>query len=124
MTAPVQLERRDDLAVFQPIGAVELDEAAALVTAAITAARQQAIRKLLIVGTGLAGFDSPGLGSRYLFVHEWARAAEGLVRVALVLKPELIDREKFGVLVALNAGFACDVFTTETEALEWLRRFK
>lgn len=124
MTAPVQLEMRDGLAVFQPVAEVELDEAAALVTEAITAARGQGHEKLLILGTGLTGFESPGLGSRYFFVHDWARAAAGLVRVALVLKPEMIDREKFGVLVALNAGFACDAFTAEAEAMDWLQRFK
>lgn len=124
MTAPVQLEMRDGLAVFQPVAEVELDVAAALVTEAIAAARGQGHEKLLILGTGLTGFESPGLGSRYFFVHDWAKAAEGLVRVALVLRPELLDREKFGILVALNAGFACDAFTSEPEALEWLRRFK
>jgi hypothetical protein len=114
----------DDIGVFQPVGEVDVSEAVAMVTAAISSARAQGIRKLLIVGTSLTGFDSPGLGSRYFFVHEWAEAAQGLVRVALVLEAELLDREKFGVLVALNAGFSCDAFTDETEAVAWLRRFK
>jgi hypothetical protein len=124
MSEPIQFEMVDDIAVFQPVGAVELSEAVEMVTAAIGSAREQDIRKLLFVGTGLSGFESPGLGSRYFFVHEWAGVAQGLVRVALVLNPELIDRKKFGVLVALNAGFACDVFTTKEEAMAWLQRFK
>ena len=43
------------------------------------------------------------------------------MRVAVVTYPEMIDPEKFGVTVASNIGFVSDVFTSEAEALTWLR---
>jgi hypothetical protein len=52
----------------------------------------------------------------------WAAAAQGLVKVAVVTKPEMIDAQKFGVTVAANHGLALDVFTSEEEALAWLQR--
>ncbi len=112
----------DDHAEYRPVGQVSLSAAEQLVTAAIALAREKGIRKLLIDVTGLTGFVSPSLASRYQMVHEWARAAGGLVRVAMVVRPEMIDPRKFGITVAGNAGLIADVFSTEETALAWLRR--
>ena len=38
----------------------------------------------------------------------------------MVARPELIDPEKIGVLMAQNRGASGDVFTTEAAALAWL----
>jgi hypothetical protein len=38
----------------------------------------------------------------------------------MVARPELIDPEKIGVLMAQNRGATGDVFTTEAAALAWL----
>ncbi|MDX1440414.1 MAG: hypothetical protein R3284_10985, partial [Rubricoccaceae bacterium] len=54
------------------------------------------------------------------FIHEWAEAAHGAVRVALLARPEMLDPERFGVTVAANLGFTADAFTSEEEALAWL----
>jgi hypothetical protein len=110
------------LAVFRPSGEVTLGRGIEMVTSAINEARQLGIRKMLVVTTGLTGFASPSLGTRYFFVHEWAKAAQGKVSVALVARPEMIDPQKFGVTVANSAGLTTDVFTTEGEAMAWLRR--
>lgn len=120
MSQPVQLELRDGYAVYRAAGQVTLDQAVQVVTAAIAAARDQNIAKLLIDLSGLTGFNPPGLGARYFFVKDWARAASGMVRVVLVVQPEMIDREKFGVQVAANSGLVANVFSTEPEALAWL----
>jgi hypothetical protein len=40
--------------------------------------------------------------------------------VALVARPELIDPQKIGVLMAQNRGVLGDVFTNEADALLWL----
>ncbi len=93
-----------------------------LVTSAITYAREQELRKLMVVTTGLTGFDPPDITARYFFVHEWARAAGGRVFVVLVARPEMIDPQKFGVTVAGNAGLTGDVFESEEEARAWLQR--
>ena len=109
-----------DHAEFRPTGQVSLEQVSQLVTAAITSAREQQIQKLLVVTTGLKDLKSPGLASRYYFVADWARAAAGAVCVALVLQPELIDPQKFGVSVAASLGLKSDVFVSEPEALAYL----
>jgi hypothetical protein len=43
-----------------------------------------------------------------------------LVQLSLVVRPEMIDPEKFGITVARNAGMNADVFPAEPEALAWL----
>jgi hypothetical protein len=115
---------RDGYAVFRPTGQISIEGAVDLVTRAIAFARERKIQKLLINISNLTGFESPSVARRYFFVHDWARAAAGVVCVALVTGPEMVDRKKFGVTVAANFGLAGDVFTTEEEALIWLHRVK
>ena len=110
-----------DHAEYRPDGEVPLDQAVNMVISAIELTRVQNVRKLLIVTSALSGFESPGLGTRYFFIEDWARAARGQVKVALVARPEMIHARKFGVTVAANSGFRCDIFPTEDEALVWLR---
>ena len=119
---PEHFEVLDDHAVFRPTGQVSLEHAVHLVTSAITYAREQELRKLMVVTTGLTGFDSPDITTRYFFVHEWARAAGGRVCVVMVARPEMIDPQKFGVTVAGNAGLTAEVFESEEEARAWLQR--
>jgi hypothetical protein len=42
------------------------------------------------------------------------------MRVAVVARPELIDPQKIGVLMAQNRGVNGDVFSTESAAIAWL----
>ncbi len=120
MDSPVHLEQRDGYTVFRASGPTSLDGAIAMVTAAIVSAREQGTRKLLVDISGLTGFEPPGLGRRYLFVNEWATAAQGLVCVAMVAERRMIDPNKYGVVVAHSAGLVADVFTTEQAATTWL----
>jgi len=41
--------------------------------------------------------------------------------MAMVIRAEYIDPEKFGVTVARNSGLNTDVFAQEPEALAWLQ---
>ena len=111
-----------DFAAFRPVGQVTLAQGVERVTAIISHTRQLGIRKLLVVTSGLTGFASPSVGTRYFFIHEWARAAGGQVTIAMVARAEMIDPQKFGVSVANSAGLNTDVFTTEDEAVAWLQR--
>ena len=74
----------------------------------------------MVVTTGLEGFDPPGISMRHFQGHQWATTAGGIVRVAFVAKPEMVDPQKFGVTVATNFGADADVFTCKAEALAWL----
>ena len=112
-------------AVFRPIGEVVKEELGKLVTSAIVYAREQQIKKLLIIATDVYGFESPDVATRYYLTHDWARAAQGIVCAVLVLRvANTNDREKIGVIAAGNEGFRCNVFATEEEALVWLQGVK
>jgi hypothetical protein len=115
-------EIKKDYTVFRPVGSVSLEQASHLVKSAIIKTRENCLHKLLADITGLTGFDSPSISARYSFVQDWSQAAGGVVRVAMVARKEMIDREKFGVIAAGNIGLTGDIFVSEDEALAWLKR--
>ena len=110
----------DSYSVFRPTGHVSLDRAVQMVTSAISFAHDQDIRKLLVNVTSLTGFEPPTFTARYYFIKEWAETSKGVVQLAIVARPEMIDPDKFGVTVAVNNGLNGDVFASEREALAWL----
>ena len=101
---------------------MSLAEAVACVDAALAYTRARGIKELMVNGILVTGFDPPSLSERYFFVEKWALTAGGAVRVAMVLRPEMIDPEKFGVTVAFNRRLVTDVFVDEAAALVWLNR--
>jgi hypothetical protein len=109
-----------DCAFCRPAGRVSLPMATQLIESAIVATRNQAVPKLLFNALNLTGFPSPSLPERYFLSRQFAAAAQGKVQVALVLEQRLIDPERFGILVARNAGMTADVFDNEPAALAWL----
>ncbi len=69
-------EIKDDHAEYRPVGDVSLSEAVQMVSSALALAREQHIRKLLVVTTGLTGFKPPLVVDRYedaLHLAEFAR---------------------------------------------------
>ena len=120
MRKPEHFELADGYARFAPQGKASLDKAIEIVGEAISYAREQEIRRLLIDITGLRGIRNPGTMDRYSFAKDFAEKSRSQVICALVAPAEMIDPERFGVVVARNHGFLTDVFTTEREALEWL----
>jgi hypothetical protein len=110
-----------DHAEYRPVGELSLAEAIQLISSGIAFARERQVENLMVVTLGLTGFQPPNVIQRYYFIREWGKAA-GSVRVAVVTYPEMIDPKKFGVTVARNIGFVSDVFTSEEEALTWLRK--
>ena len=120
MNVPPQLERHGDIGICRPTGEVHLSDAVGMVTMAIAEARRQQMTGLLFVANGLTGFGSPSIGARHAMVREWANAAGGLLKVAMVIPAEFADPDSFGVIAARNFGMVGNRFTTEAEALEWL----
>ena len=114
------LEQIGSRGYFRPTGTVTAQEAAAMVSAAIRTARDLGLADMLIDGTGASGFVSANTFDRYDFGTAWAAAAGSEFRVALVVKPEIVDFQKIGMLVAQNRNALADIFTTEAEALAWL----
>jgi hypothetical protein len=105
---------------FRPRGECSLVEAVDLINHAIAYCRDQRVAKLLVNGTGLVGLSVPSLVDRFLMVEEWAQKAKSMVVVVLVIQAEYIHPQKFGVKVAADFGLVADVYTSETDALEWL----
>ena len=121
MNEPVSFAFESDIAIWRHSGRMSLDRAIRFVTEAIVAARECGIRKLLVDTTGLDGFDPPSLASRHRIVREWANASGGAVQLAIVVRPEMSDPERFGVVAAGNFGIEGDEFMSECDALAWLR---
>jgi hypothetical protein len=117
---PKYLMIEDGFARFCPAAEVSLQEAISLVGDAIEFCRADEIVKLLVDIRQLTGFPPPTIGQRFWFIREWAERSGGAVIIAMVARPEFIDPEKIGITIARNAGLLSDVFTSETEALDWL----
>lgn len=124
MSGPEHFEVVEDRAVFRPTGHVSLQQAVQMVASAIALARERKVRKLLVVTTGLTGFEPPDVSARHKLASEWANAASGEVCVAVVAKREMLDPQKFGVFVAAKRGLVTDVFTSEEKARLWLEGVK
>jgi hypothetical protein len=67
---------------------------------------------------GLTGFVVPSTAQRFNFVEQVASAANG-VAVAVLERPEMLD--PFCETVAANRAVREQAFTSEAEALKWLR---
>ena len=117
----LQLETIDDVPVARLADTHGIFERAVdLVTDAIRRAVAEN-RPHLLVDVGNAGFAPPSTVERLRMVREWAGAADGRLRIAMVARPEFIDPERFGVVAAGNFGLAGQVFEREADAIAWLR---
>jgi hypothetical protein len=120
MNTPEHFKVLPDYCCYRLIGHGPLTEAARKVIEAITYAREQGMRKLLIDTTQWTGHRSPGTMERYEFAAAFTEAARSTVKVAMVVRPEMMDPEKFEVTVATNRGLIGNVFDSEPDALAWL----
>ena len=72
-----------------------LEQAASKVIEVITFSREQGMRNLLIDTTGWTGHKSPDTLERYYVAQAFAEAARREVKVAMVVRPEMMDPDKF-----------------------------
>ena len=121
MSLSNRLEVLDDMGQYRLTGTQTFQQTVQAVTEGICACREQGLRKMLIVNTEAVGFEPPSIVDRHAMVRTWAEAAQGMVKIAMVVRPEFIDAEKFGVVAGANFGLTSNVFGTEAEALAWLR---
>lgn len=122
MEFPQELEQIDRICRYRPHGECTLSEAVELVTRAISYCRTRNVDRLLINATGLDGIPVPSLVDRFLMVEEWAQESTGMVVVVLVIQPEYILPDRFGVKVAAHFGLTANVYTDEADALRWLEQ--
>ena len=117
----MDFEKIGEISVGRLSGKVTHAEMVQRVKAVIVAAREQQVRKLLVVTAGLTGFKMASVAERYFYVNEWVQAAGGGMTVALVTRPERRDPQRFGEVVAENLGVTSRVFVSEEEAIAWLQ---
>jgi hypothetical protein len=73
MSAAQGLDMIGDIAVFRPRASMSIEQAIGLVKSAIESAREQQIRKLLVVASGLEGFESPSIATRHMLARDNGR---------------------------------------------------
>jgi hypothetical protein len=113
-------ETMEAYSCYRLAGHGPLEEAAHKVIEVITFAREQGIRNLLIDATHWTGHPNPTTIERFDWAEAFAKAALTKLKVAMVVRPELMDPEKFEVTVARNRGLFGNVFDSEKDALAWL----
>jgi hypothetical protein len=121
MDKPDHFEQVDKRGYYRPVGDVTFENAVTMVADAITYARENGMTELLANVRGLHAANSNiSIFDRYAVVVRWADCAGIGLRVVLVARPELIDPDKVGLLMAQNRGVSGEVFTNEAEAIAWL----
>jgi hypothetical protein len=120
MEAPEHFEEMEGYCCYRLSGHGPLAEAAGKVIEVISFSRERGIERLLIDTTNWTGHQSPDTLERYTWAQAFAEAARSRVRVAMVVRPELMDPDNFEVTVARNRGLMGNVFDSEKDALAWL----
>src|SRR4030095_9673576 len=120
MKAPNGFEVMEGYCCYRLSGHGPLAEAAGKVIEAITFSREQRMPNLLIDTTNWTGHQSPGTLDRFTWAQAFAEAARSTVKLAMVVRPEMMDPDKFEVTVARNRGLLGNVFDSEKDAIAWL----
>ena len=120
MKAPEHFEVKEGYCCYRLSGHGPLAEAASKVIEVIIFAREQGMRNLLVDTTGWTGHASPDTLERYSVAQAFAEAARSGVVLAMVVRPEMMDPDKFEVTVARNRWLVGNVFDSEKDALAWL----
>jgi len=107
-------------AFYRPTGAVDLEQALRMAAGAIRAARDLGLADMLVDTTGLTGLGTLGTFQRYEVGTMLASEAGAHFVVAVLARPELVDPQKIGILVAQNRNAMVDIFSVEKDALAWL----
>lgn len=118
--APEFFDVVDSHCCYRLTGHGPLIEAAGKIVEAITFSRKQGLRNLLIDTTKWTGHASPDTMERFAVAEAFTEAARSAVKLAMVVRPELMDPDKFEVTVATNRGLKGNVFDSEEDALAWL----
>jgi hypothetical protein len=124
MNQPENIEIVGKRAYYRPVATTTFEKAMELAGEAMRYACSQGCVEMLANLTGLTGFPSPSTIGRYAMAQKWAESAGSSLRVAMVVRHEVWDPQKIGVLMAQNRGVNGEVFLTEIEALRWLDAFR
>jgi hypothetical protein len=105
---------------YRPVGRTTFEKGVEMVAEATRHARELGLQSLLVNTQGITGFSPPSIFGRHAMAVKWAESAGSRMHVAVVARPELVDPQKIGVIMAQNRGVSGDVFTNEADAIAWL----
>jgi hypothetical protein len=105
---------------YRPVARVTLEKGLEMMAVATRAARERALKDLLINTTGFTGYEIPSVFDRYDWATKLAASAGSALRVATVVRSDVFDPQKIGAVMAQNRGVFTDIFTSEAAALTWL----
>lgn len=120
MTSIRDFEQVGTRGFYQPSGEVSIDVGFEMIGSAIARAQQLGLADIVINTLGFSGFSPPTVIDRYALAQQVVENAGGKLRVAFVVRPDLIDYQKIGMVMLQNRGIISDVFPSETAALTWL----
>ena len=120
MSALEHFEQIGSRGIYRPVGVMTLEQAIEQIAVGLEHARKLGLSEVMVNAFGLSGFPVPSTFGRYAFAVRWVEAAGGVLRVAIVVRAEFIDREKIGMVIAKNRGLDSDVFANEADAIKWL----
>jgi len=120
MKAPEHFEVMEGYCCYRLSGHGPLAQAASKVIEVIAFSREQGVRKLLIDTTNWTGHKSPDTWERFTWAEAFAEAARSTVKLVFLVRPEMMDPDKFEVTVARNRGLIGNVFDSEKDAVAWL----
>jgi hypothetical protein len=118
--APEDFEVMEGYCCYRLRGHGSLEDAAEKVIKVILFSRQQGLRNLLIDVTNWTGHQTPDIVERFYVARAFTEAAGPAMKLAMVIRPEMMDPNKFEVTVATNRGMNGNVFDSEKDALAWL----
>jgi hypothetical protein len=105
---------------YRPVARVTLEKGLEMMAMATRAARERALKDLLINTTGFTGYEIPSVFDRYDWATKLAANAGSALRVATVVRSDVFDPQKIGPVMAQNRGVCTDIFTSEAAAMAWL----
>ncbi|HXB55486.1 MAG TPA: hypothetical protein VN461_11920 [Vicinamibacteria bacterium] len=119
MTLLPQFELNENYATFRPEGPATVAAFVSLVHQAMKACQDRGVTRLLVDARQLSHAPLTAVGF-FELGSSLAAAWDPHIRLAMVGRPDQIDRERFGVLVAENRGLRYSVHESEAEALSHL----
>jgi hypothetical protein len=105
---------------YRPVGRVSFEQGTDMIMVAITAARSLKLGSLVVNALELTGHAPPTVFGRHALAVKLAQSAGSELIVAFVVRPEMIDPQRIGIVMAHNRGVTGEVFTSEASALAWL----
>src|SRR5205809_324983 len=87
---------------YRPVAVVTFDQAVTMCADAMQHARALNLTDLVLNTMGLNGFAPPDIFARYEMVNRWVSSAGASLSVAVVARPEIVDPQKIGLLMAQN----------------------